>query len=69
VENTSELSPQRWNVSYVPSNGAGGATLVTSATDGIDQTSPCWSPDGKRIAYTHWIDGDHSIIYSRRLFQ
>ena len=69
VQNTSELSPQRWNVSFVPSNGAGGAVLVTSATDGLFQTFPCWSPNGKRIAYTHWTAGGSTFIYSQRVFQ
>jgi hypothetical protein len=70
VQNSSETVPAaRWNVAFAHSDGTGMATLVTSATDGLHQTYPCWSPNGKRIAYTYWTAGGNTFIYSQLVFQ
>ena len=55
--------PEVLGVYDVPAAG-GAARLVVGGPLGAYASHPAWSPDGKRLAVTHWTEGDQHDIFT-----
>jgi Tol biopolymer transport system component len=51
------LSPGRYNIWRVPTVGRGGLTKITDSPSSVVDTEPTISPDGKRMAFTCYLQG------------
>jgi len=48
------------NVWVMPATG-GKSVQITDCPSGSRARGPVWSPDGQKIAFTHWLGGDDEL--------
>jgi Tol biopolymer transport system component len=55
----SSTRPVEWEVRVIDADGTQERTILHSRP-GIGYSSLCWSPDGRRIAFTRYAEGAHA---------